>query len=160
MMDYNPNWERWCKISIAKHFEYWAEENDVFFFIEGFERDTEGKLEHFELRMDGPNIRETAKGQWRLMFEINMLISCQEKSKNSWRPQELTGIVSSIFMNNILVKKYGTGPDDDQAHLGCLSLIMPRAGGERVQTSHFGKINPTSGIIQATVEGHYDIHLD
>lgn len=157
-MIFSKHWERWCKISIAKYFD--SKKQSTYLFVEGFERQTEGLREYFELRMDGPNIRQLAKEQWRLYFEVNVLITVQQTNTNAWRPTELTGIIQEAFAQNILVKRYGTGPDDDQGLLGCLTLVIPRAGGEKVQTSDFGMINPAQRIMQATVEGHYEIHLD
>lgn len=157
MMDFNRHWERWCKISIIEHFD--AKRNNEFpMFVEGYERATEDLPEYFELRIDGPNTRENANKQWRLYFEVNVLIAVQEENDNPYRTSEMAGLITNAFTEHIPVYKYGTGPDDDGSLLGHLRLV-PRAG-ERIQTSYFGKINPTARMLQSTVEGHYNIYFD
>lgn len=156
MQPYNEHWERWCRISIEKHFQRGVE---LFtnFFIEGFERDTEALQDYIEIRVDGPYIRENANDQWRLYFEVNILCVAQENNEDVYRLNRLTGRVGSLF-ENILVYKYGQSVEDDERQIGCLR-ITPRAG-EKIQTSFFGKINPATRILQASVEGHYNIFFD
>ena len=158
MTPYNVNWDRWCRTSIIKHFD--AGKGDTVLFVEGFARpsDLDTQPDHLELRIDGPYTRENANDQWRVYFEVNVLIFVNERPEAAYRPHELTARVTGLFTQNILVRRYGTGPDDDQGLLGCLTLV-PRLN-ERIQTSYFGKIRPDTGIIQATVEGHYHIFLD
>lgn len=157
-MNFNPHWERWCHISICKSFD--ARRQSVKMFVEGFERATEDEPEYIELRIDGPNAQERAKGQWKLSFEVNVLVSCQQNNTNAYRHKELTGLVASMFVDNIQVRKYGNGADDDQTYIGTMSLAYPKIGGERVQVSHFGMVRPDTRLMQATVEGHYNIFFD
>lgn len=156
MITHDPNWNRWCAISIAKTFQSLDAILPV--FVEGFERDTEKLPEFLELRIDGPYISEHARQQWRLYFEVNVLIVVQEENSNAWRLTELTGHVTNKFTDAIQVLRYGTGPDDDQGILGCLDLVKLPDG--KIKTSNFGKIRPDARIEQATVEGHYQIFLD
>lgn len=164
MMDFNQNWERWCKISIIKHFEKGIspEQGNAegsYFFVEGFARDTEGRSDWVEFRLDGPYIKQPVRNQFRLYFELNLLVVVQEGNEDAFRINKLTGLVSSLFLDCVEVKRYGVGPEDDDTLLGCLCLV-PRPSNERIQVSHFGKINPSVGIYQASVEGHYQILLD
>lgn len=156
MKPFNTNWERWCRVSIEKHFRLGVE---LFtnVFIEGFERDTESLADYIEIRIDGPYIRENLKDQWRLYFEVNILCVAQENNDDSYRLNRITGQVCSLF-ENILVRRYGQSEEDDEQEIGCL-ILTPR-GNERIQTSYFGKINPANRILQASVEGHYHIHFD
>ncbi len=158
MIAFSSEWERWAKISIIKHFQAISGLAAIQFFVEGFERDTEAQQEYIEIRIDGPNIKEFTKNCWRLFFEVNILIAVQENNENAYRGSELTGRVSSLFNECIMVKKYGTGAGDDQTHLS--TLIRVNIGNEKIQVSHFGKIQPNTRLIMATVEGHYDMFLD
>ncbi len=159
MKPYNENWERWIKQSIAKHFANGVTV-DAFtkYFIEGFERATEDEPHYIEIRIDGPYVRENAKDQWRLYTEVNVLCVAQEQNEDAWILNRITGRVSRLFTNNIIVRRYGTGPEDDQGEIGFLTLV-PKAA-DRIQVSHFGKIRPDTRIVQASVEGHYHIYFD
>lgn len=156
---FNENWERWCRISIIKHFVAGVTVDELTkYFIEGFERATDSEPHYVEIRIDGPYIKEHLKNQWRLYFEVNILCVAQEDYEDAYMINRLTGRVGSLFNDNIHVRRYGTGPEDDLGEVGCLMLV-PRAA-EKVQTSYFGKIRPDTRIIQASVEGHYQIFLD
>lgn len=159
MRDFNANWERWCKIALVEHFKAGIT-SPTKFYVEGFARDTEGESEYVEFRLDGPYVRESAHGQWRLYFELNLLVVVQESNEDAYRINRITGIVSNLF--NDCVDVYKKGPDsagvDDTLLLGCLCLVPGR--NERIQVSHFGKINPAVGIFQASVEGHYQLKVD
>lgn len=157
MVPYNQNWERWCKIAFIKHFD--DGKGDTYFFAEGFPRATEDKSDYVELRLDGPYSREDAHKQWRLYYELNLLVVVRPDAKgDAYRINRLTGRFSELFTDNILVHKEGDTVDDDGTLLGYLRLV-PRLQ-ERIQVSHFGQIRPDTHILQATVEGHYAIYLD
>jgi hypothetical protein len=158
MASFNPNWERWCKISINKHFD--EGKGDTECFIEGFARDTDRLQDYFEIRFDGPNIRETTKDKWHLVFEVNVLVVAKIDPSDVYRINRLTGRVQQLFNECIIVRRWGEGPQDDQTVLGYLNLRQPKFANEKVQVSHFGQINPTTDILQASVEGHYEIRID
>lgn len=155
-MAYNENWERWCKISIAKHFD--AGRGDTQCFVEGFTRDTQELADYIEVRVDGPYTTETSKDKFRLYFEVNILVVVK-KGQDAYRINRLTGRINGIFLDCIEVRRYGNGPEDDLTVLGCLKLLIP-FGNERLQTSHFGQIRPDTEIVEATVEGHYELRID
>lgn len=157
MIAYDDNWERWCKASILKHFD--AGKGDTSVFVEGFTLDTNELSDYLEVRVDGPYTREQVKEQWRLYFEVNILVVVKiNPSADAYRINRLTGRATGLFIDGICVYKYGNGPDDDGSLIGHLSLV-PRAN-ERIQVSHFGKIRPDTEILQASVEGHYHIYFD
>jgi hypothetical protein len=154
---YNVDWERWCKSSILQHFDNGKGDTEI--YVEGFPRATDTLADYLELRVDGPYTRENANDQWRLYFEVNLLVVVKiNPEADAFRINRLTGRVSGLFTTIIEVKKYGNGVGDDGSLIGCLSLV-PR-NGERIQTSHFGKIRPDTDILQASVEGHYHIYFD
>jgi len=157
MSNYNPNWVRWVTISYAKHVDLLRENTP--FYLEGFSPDPNDIYDaksYFELRIDGPYTQEMAKRQWDLFFEINVLIVMHLDDKDSYGLERLIGIVNKFFKDEkVMVRKYGTGPEDDQELLGFLH-VRP----EQVKTSKFGRIRPDMRMLQASVEGHYDLYLD
>lgn len=157
MESYNPNWIRWCALSYAKHVDSLRE--GIPFYIEGFAPNPDNMKEnesYFELRIDGPYTQEKAKGQWNLYFEINVLIVHHQADTKAWEMQRLISIVNKFFNDSrVMVRKYGTGPDDDQDLLGWLQL-RPTP----VKSSNFGRIRPDVRIHQGTVEGHYNLYMD
>lgn len=156
MIPFNENWGLWCKKALIKHFD--EKKGDTTLYVEGFPRNTDSLTDYLELRIDGPYIRENANDQWRLFFEVNVLVVVKENHEDAYRIDRLIGRVSDIFKPSIPVFKYGDQPDDSGEFFGCLVLV-PRIQ-ERIQVSHFGKIRPDTDILQASVEGHYNIYLD
>lgn len=157
MMTFDENWERWCKISVVKHFD--NGKGDTSLFVEGFRRATEELADYIEVRVDGPYNRENVKNQWRLYFEVNILVVVKTNpDQDPYRINRLTGRVTGLFTDDICVRKWGNTEPDDLTLIGHLSLV-PRAN-ERIQVSHFGKIRPDTDIVQASVEGHYHIFFD
>lgn len=156
-MAVNKNWPRWIFASVSKHFD--AEKQGLHMFVEGEHRDTRDKLDFLEFRLDGPYITEVSKGYFRLYIEVNILVQSTKNQTNIHRIHENVGIAAAAFWNGIKVFKYGNGVDDDQSYLGCLQLVTDARGKERIQISHFGQIEPKTRVLQATVEGHYEMFL-
>jgi len=152
-MSINANWEKWCVASIGQTFEDGCG-STIPLFIEGQVRATKDEAEFVELRVDGPWTTEINKNYFRLFFEVSILVQATIDPTDQYNIRKLTGQISSMF-NDINVYKYGDGG----AYLGCLKLIQDSRKKERVQTNHFGQINPSVPLQQATVEGHYEIHL-
>ena len=157
MLQFDQNWLRWCKISYAKHVDVLR--GDVPLYIEGFAPNPDNLLEsqsYFELRVDGPYSKEKAKGQWELYFEINVLIVHHQSDMDAYGLERMIGQVNLFFEPlTVAVRKYGTGPNDDQELLGWLHLDR-----SQVKSSNFGRIRPDTRIYQASVEGHYTLNMD
>lgn len=152
-MDYNPNWPRWIMASAARHFKTC----NTNYFVEGFERDTNGKSEWVEFRLDGPYIKETNKGQWTLNIEINLMVVVNASPKKVYRIEEIKGDVISLFLDCLDIYKLGETEPDDQTLLGCMKLIQ--RGRDRVIATNFGVVKPDIRQMQSSIEGHYQMHL-
>lgn len=152
----NANWPRWIFASVSKHFD--ARRQGLNLFIEGQHRDTSDAGAYIELRIDGPEFREDSKGYWRVFSEINVLVSTPLDDTNFHLHQVNIGIVAAAF-TTINIYKYGTGVLDDQSLLGCYQLVHDYIGRERLIVSNFGQIDPAVKLLQATVEGHYEMFL-
>jgi len=153
----NKNWPRWIFASVSKHFD--ANKDTLPLFIEGQYRNTRSEKDFLELRVDGPYFTEFSKGYWRAFIEINVLVQSAMDDSNFHRIHEDVGIAAAAF-STIHVYKYGNGVDDDGTLLGCLKLVADHRGKERIQINHFGQIGPSEGLMQACVEGHYEMFLD
>jgi hypothetical protein len=148
MAQFNSNWERWCKVSIVKHFDNGKGDSNC--FVEGFTRDTDSLKDYFEVRFDGPDWRETSKNKWHGVIEVNVLVVAKVDLEDTYRINRLSGRVSDLFHDCLIVRRWGEGPQDDQTLLGHLNLRQPKFRGEKVKVSHFGRINPSTEILQAS----------
>jgi len=153
----NENWSRWIRASIFKHFD--DKRKGVHVFVEGSERTTSGKDQWAEIRFDGPFARENSKDCWELTIEINVLIESILNKDNLYVIEKPIGIMCAAFERNIIVYRYGDGPDDDQSILGCLQLLVNDPEGDGIMVSRFGQIEPDTNLEAATIEGHYRMRL-
>lgn len=154
----NPNWGRWTFTSFAMHFE--ANIVNVYslpMHIEGQHQSIEKIDEHFELRLDGPYVREQQKNHWKLIIEVNCLVSTGFDDKNFYRHRLNCDRVTSAFKNCIGCYKYGKEVEDDKSLVGTYYLRDPD---DTVEQAHFGQIHQDVQIQQSTVEGHYVMELE
>jgi len=154
MSQANVNWPRWVFASVCKHFD--DNKSSLTLFIEGQHRKTRTLKDFAELRVDGPYLTEVSKGVWKLFIEVNVLLQSAMDDTSFHRIHTNAGIIVAAF-TGIPVYKYGDGVDDDKSLLGCLQIVSDARGKERIQVSHFGRIDTGTPLMQATVEGHYEI---
>lgn len=150
----NDNWPRWIFASVSKHFETVLSSFKM--FIEGEERDQWEESDFIELRIDGPYFREIQSG-WKAKIEINILLQVV-MTNDVHLIYRNAGLIASAF-TPIVVYKYGNGVDDDDSQIGCLKLVQNIRANELLVISHFGKIKPDLPLLQASVEGHFEIDL-
>ena len=150
------NLPRWLFASVSKHFD--DNKQDLALFIEGQYRTTRNIKDFIELRFDGPDLTEISKGYWKVYTEINVLVQSAMDDENFHRIHTTVGKVVAAF-TDIEVYKYGTGDDDDDSLLGCLVLLADARSKEKTKVAHFGQIGPDTMLLQASVEGHYLMHL-
>ena len=160
-MSANPNWPRWIFATVSRHFAAAAATAGLPLFIEGQHRNTRKLKDFFELRMDGPTLREVSKGCWVLRIEINILVQSTMDDSNYHRIHQNVGIAIAAFEKAISVFKLGknTPTPDDQSFLGCLTLLQNAETRDFIEINHFGQIDIKTKLIQASVEGHYAMLL-
>jgi len=151
----NANWGRWIYASICQHFEDLR--SGLFMFLEGEHRETQDQLEFFELRVDGPFFQQFSKGWWKLIVEVNAIITVPKSDKDFHNIRLQTDFVTSLFTNNILTYRYGKEIQDDDTFLGCLQAQDGKR--KNLQVSHFGQLQPAAEVLQAGVERHYTMEL-
>jgi hypothetical protein len=159
-MSSNPNWPRWIFATASRHFLDAATAAGIPLFIEGQHRATRKEKDFFELRMDGPNLREVSKDCWILNIEFNILIQSTMSDTDYHRIHQNVGIAAAAFEPSISVFKLGKGIQDDQSFVGCLQLLQNAATRDYVEINHFGQIDVKTKLMQASVEGHYKMVLD
>lgn len=153
----DANWPRWIFASCSYHFE--QNVGGITMFTEGTHRDTELLPEFIEFRMDGPYFTQLNKNYWHCYFEINILLQATMLDTDFHAIHRLAGTVAAAF-TEIQIFKYGEGLDDDDSLIACANLKQDVRKRERIQINHFGQVEPETKLIQATVEGHYEMHLD
>lgn len=144
---------RWIYASCSSAFK--TRLGDMSMYLEGESRRTENETDFVEFRLDGPYITELSKGYFRVDFEINLLISCQQNRKDFHKLYKDCGVALQCFNEPISIFKLGDGDNDDQTLIDC--AILPRSKDQReaVRVSHFGKVDPAKPLLQSSVEGHY-----
>jgi len=158
-MSANPNWPRWIFATISRHFTDAAQLAGLPLFIEGQHRATRDFKDFFELRLDGPLMREISKDCWLLQIEVNILVQSIMDEKNYHRLHQNVGTLTAAFEKSINVWRYGNNPQDDKSFVGCLQLLQDSEHRDYLEVNHFGQIDIKTKLIQATVEGHYKMLL-
>jgi len=158
-MPANKNWPRWIFASIADHFKAAAEADNVPLLIEGIEDRTSDKirkLDHAELRINGPVSRNPSKDFYTLNVTVNIILQSYMTEENAYTIIQNAGVFYAA-MGPIDVFKHGNGPDDDGSFLGCLvlreELVEPRF------VAHFGQLKEDVRLRESMVGGKYQICL-
>ena len=156
-MALDQNLTRWIIASVSQHFM--DRRQGLTVFMEGQVRDTRTLKDFLELRVDGPSMTELSKGYWRVFIEINVLVQSAQDNADYHRIYESVGIAAAAFTGTLSIYKYGDKAGDDDSLVGCMQLQGDRSKTERIQISHFGQVEPETGVFQSSVEGHYAVNL-
>lgn len=149
----NVNWNRWILTSAFDHFTTRVGENLV---LDGMDRDGLDKDPLFaEFRLDGPRIQQLNKNYYRLWFSINILVTAAIDPVDLTKKHDLIGDIANAFTLEMAIKKFGTGPDDDDSLLECATL----SDDFPVRVNQLGQIDKDLRIEQATIEGQYLLFL-
>jgi len=146
----DPNWARWIRASVDKHFVDLFAASSLATFVEGQHRATRSLKDFVEVRMDGPDISEVSKNYYVLRVDVSILIHSTMDDTNYHRIDASIGITTAAF-STVKVYRYGT-PGDDTL-LGCLTLQ------DELQVLRYGQRSPDKKLQHASVEGHYKMTL-
>jgi len=154
-MAYDPNWPRWVQASVADHFKVAATAQQYPALVEGIDERTTEFMEstnRLEIRVNGPFIREMSKDYWQFLVDANILIFSHMggASPNAYVGTEMAGYMAQAASQSIPIYKYGTGVDDDQSLIGCLTLRPGKD--ESIRVYHFGEINREDRMRQYGVD--------
>jgi hypothetical protein len=151
---------QWVFLSAAEYFKAIVEDdNSLKYFVEGEPRTTDKDEQYIEFRLDGPESEEVSRNYWHHDFEINLAITILQ-NEDLGRIHRYAGIIVQAMNAEIPIFKYGCVNDlaNDKTFIGCLQLR--REFRERaIVTAHFGQVEASLNIMQATVEGHFRLTL-
>jgi len=158
----NENLARWVFASIAVYFESIAAGLSLPLLVEGIdERDSEKmRVDHAELRINGPFVKEVSHNCWRTWTDINILLTdrMMMTQEDAYGIMRLGGAFESAMNERIPIYKLGPDADDDDSLLGCLT--MRKGQSESVKLFHFGQIDSTNRIRQSVIDGRYEMYLE
>lgn len=162
-MAINIDWARWLRASVFHHLkdtlvaDALISESNI--HIESGPKKLGAEPYSIELRVDGPEFEGQTANVWRAHLEANGLITVKiNDDGNRYLIDTLAGLVSNAMSLRIPVLKLGGLAQDDESHVTC--LFQKHGGRERIDVAHFGQVNPTDRIVQATVEAHYHGDLE
>ena len=158
-MSANPNWPRWMFASVADHFKQAADAGGLPLLIEGIEDRTSEKIrkiDHAELRINGPILNEVSKGYFKIRLDVNILIQSMMTEQNAYKLMQNCGVMLAAC-DVIGIFRVGIGPDDDQEQIGCFFLRKELA--QPVSVIHFGQLAPDVRIRSAIVSAQFETYL-
>lgn len=152
---YDPNWPRWVQASVAYYFKSASTTAGFTSLVEGIDERTTAFMEatdRLEIRVNGPNIVEWSAGYWHFEVDANILVHSYMGGAlpNAYLGTTMAGVMAQAASNPIPVYKYGSGVDDDQSLIGCLTLR--RGSKESVKVFHFGEIDREHRLRQLGVD--------
>jgi hypothetical protein len=150
---WNTNWQRWCIASIRTAL-YTALHTDWYLYFENSGQKDDSKRVSIEVRIDGPFANQKAANEWRLRFEINLLVQVSNELPDKDMIHRACGACSSALVETLIVSRLGNNPSvDTEAVLGCLQ----RKTG--ILVTYYGIVAPNMEVVQATVSADYEIQL-
>jgi hypothetical protein len=139
----NPNWGRWLKASVTRHFSIVSKKIDMPIYLDRYDRDSDW----VELRTSGPYITEPHRGFIFVDYNVDILITTYEKL-NAYKIDKLCGIYASELREEICVYAYGDGEDDDHSLIGALKV----KDGMSINVHTFNLILPEAKFKRSSVE--------
>ena len=158
MSKVNKRWDKWIYSSVSKFFFDAAALEGAFMHIEGQKRETSGKSEWLEFRLDGPWYNELSHNCWRVEVEINIGVNHTMDDSNFHGLSLLKGVAESLFENCIVVSKNATKDVADAESNGSRFIVLSLQNmdsANRLIATNFGNPKPSEDIEQATIEGRY-----
>jgi hypothetical protein len=153
----NSNWARWIFSSLAYYLKDVATTENLVALVEGLDERTTTFMEaddRCEIRITGPFTRELSRGYFHIEVIVNILFTSHYgETKNQYAILDKIGAFHEAMDGAIAVYKYGTGVDDDQSLLGCLTPSNGR--NNTIRVLHFGQIDATTKLKQSMVDAHY-----
>ena len=155
----DKNLARWIFQSIAKHFVSVASGLSLPYFVEGIDErsDDTMRVNHVELRVTGPVLKEISNGYYTVNTVINFLFTknMDEVSADAFDLIQWTGAFAEEMLKPIPIYKKGTGVEDDGTLIGCLQVNKGR--NDAVRVYHFGQIDKDTRIRQSEVDAVFSM---
>lgn len=158
-MTLDSNLARWIFQSIASHFKSVADGISLLYFVEGIDERSEDtmQVDHVELRVNGPDSKETAKDYYDLKVVINFLFTknMDKAGANAFDLIQWTGVFANEMQKPIPIYKKGSGAQDDGTLVGCLRV--DKGKNETVRIYHFGQLDKDTRVRQSEVDAVFDM---
>lgn len=155
-MTVSADYIRWITASVNKKFYAAAQAAGIPMYVEGMSNRATDLLEDFyEMRHDGPYLRDLNAGEFLTYLEVNIAVTVRQDTDN-YRYDTLIGTMVSVFYAGpIHVYKYGDNPQDDGSLIGCLYLRQEFKR-DRLEVNRLERIHKDIRLRQALIEGHYE----
>ena len=154
---FNPDWGRWIFTSAVTHFN--SRRVELPLFVEGSDKTGRRRdTDYAEFRLNGPFYKELSKDYWYITIDINVLVITLTDPKDAFKCERNIGKVCRMFDDKFSVFKLGDEPQDTKQFLECAIMEMEGLTGG-IQTFHYGKVDPTVAVVEASVEATYKLYL-
>jgi hypothetical protein len=114
-------------------------------------------FDHAELRITGPYMNELSKDDWRLLVDVNILVTEQMAQTSRYKLQTWCGKLALSMNGPISIYKYGGEAGDDSSYVGCLRPVHGKIDPNRVL--YFGQLGKVEKIRQGMIDGHFVVYL-
>ena len=151
----DKNWPRWIMASIAEYFRVTTATIPLPLLVDGVDEREPEKLhyDHAELRITGPYTTELSHNYFRILVDVNVLLTELMDKVNAYDLQTWCGIFAAAMDGPINVYKYGNEAGDDSSWVFCLTPVNGRIDPNRIL--HFGQLGRTDRIRQSMIDGHF-----
>ena len=154
----NPNFPRWVRISIGKHFKTVANSLGLPLQIAGVDdpdSDIFQAAQRSELRIKGPSIKTHDKGIFTTYSYVNVLFTevAGEEGQNVYSIVDKVGEFQVRMFDAIEVKRFGNGTQDDGTTIGCLELVSGK--NDPVELFDFGQLTDNDRVRQLMLDASY-----
>lgn len=155
----DENCPRWIMASVAKYFSDICVGIPLPLLVDGIDERTSEELhyDHAELRITGPYITELSKDYWRLLIDVNILLTELMVRENVYDLQTWCGKIAAAMDGPINIYKYGGETGDDSSYVFCLTPLNGRIDPNRIL--HFGQLGRTDRIRQSMIDGHFVVYI-
>lgn len=156
----DKNLARWIFQSVASHFKSVADGISLPYFVEGIDEraDSTMRVDHVELRVTGPTIKEVSKDYYNVDLVINFLFTKNMDivSADAFDLIQWTGVFVNEMLEPIPIYKKGDGVEDDGSFVECIRVKKGR--NEAVRTYHFGQVDKDTRVRQSEVDAVYGMN--
>lgn len=155
----NEHLARWVLISVIQYIETVASGLSLPVFVEGVDERTDDnqRVDRVELRLHGPNVSERSNNYWKIDVRINLgfIKHMDLASADAYDIVTWAGTFADALLDPIPIYKRGTGVDDDDSLVGCLTVRNREP--EAVMTWHFGQKSKDDRLRESEVDALYDM---
>jgi len=115
------------------------------------------QCDHAELRITGPYMTELSKDYWRLLVDVNVLVTELMDQNNAFKLQTWCGKLAHSMNGPINIYKYGGETGDDSSYVACLRPLVGKIDPNR--TLYFGQLGKSERLRQGMIDGHFVVYL-